>query len=182
MNRAEPVKAPTVELSRIYHTARSMTDAMDEIVWAINPSHDTLESLAAYFGEFVQDFLTPTGLKFNLDLPLVLPQWKISSEVRHNLFLAFKEALNNVVKHANATEVVVTLETQADGFVLSVKDNGCGFDGAEMPGAKSESGRRGRGNGLNNMRRRLEELGGRCTVASRPGNGTRVSFEVKLPS
>jgi signal transduction histidine kinase/ligand-binding sensor domain-containing protein len=180
MNRLEPVKTPGIELSRIYQTARSMTNAMDEIVWAINPSHDTLESLAAYFAEFVQDFLTPTGLKFNLDMPLGLPQWSISSEVRHNLFLAFKEALNNVVKHSKATEVIIALEVRTGGFMLSVTDNGCGFDATEPAVAKSEPGRRSRGNGLNNMRRRLEELGGRCTVTSRPGGGTCVTFEVKL--
>ncbi|HSY18050.1 MAG TPA: two-component regulator propeller domain-containing protein [Candidatus Acidoferrales bacterium] len=180
MNRIEPVKTPGTELSRIYQTARSMTNAMDEIVWAINPSHDTLESLAAYFAEFVQDFLSPTGLKFNLDMPLGLPQWNISSEVRHNLFLAFKEALNNVVKHSKATEVVITLEVRRGGFVLSVADNGCGFDAMEPAGSKLEPVRRVRGNGLNNMRRRLEELGGRCTVTSRPGGGTRVAFEVEL--
>ena len=180
MNRLEPVKTPGIELSRIYQTARSMTNAMDEIVWAINPSHDTLESLAAYFAEFVQDFLAPTGLKFNLDMPIELPQWNISSEIRHNLFLAFKEALNNVVKHSQTTEVVITLEVRTGGFVLSVTDNGRGFDTMEPAGAKLESGRHGRGNGLNNMHRRLNELGGRCTVTSRPGGGTRVAFEVEL--
>jgi signal transduction histidine kinase len=122
--------------------------------------------------------LTPTDLKFNLDLPLVLPQWKISSEIRHNLYLAFKEALNNAVKHAHATEVVVSLATKADSFVLSVKDNGCGFD----PAKPDVNGGRGRGNGLNNMRRRLEELGGTCVITSRAGEGTQVSFEVKLSS
>jgi signal transduction histidine kinase len=180
MNQREPVKAPAMELSRIYQTARSMTNAMDEIVWAINPSHDTLESLAAYFAEFVQDFLTPTGLKFNLEMPLGLPQWSISSEIRHNLFLAFKEALNNVVKHSSATEVLITLEVRAGGFVLSVEDNGRGFDVEAAVGEKPETGRRGRGNGLNNMRRRLGELGGVCTVTGRPGRGTRVAFEVTL--
>lgn len=170
MNKAEPTKAPTSELSRIYDTARSMTDAMDEIVWAINPSNDTLESLAAYFAEFVQEFLTPAGLSFHLDIPLALPRWNISSEVRHNLFLAFKEALNNVVKHSAATEVKVTLEVRGGGFVLSVEDNGSGF----TPG----SGRLG--NGLSNMRRRLEELHGRCIIDSQPGRGTRVAFELEL--
>ncbi len=181
LNKLEPVKPPTVELSRIYHTARSMTNAMDEIVWAINPSHDTLESVAAYFAEFVQEFLAPTGMKFNLDIPLALPQWTISSELRHNLFLAFKEALNNTVRHSRASEVVVALELRAAGFALSVRDNGCGFDvpaaadSTPVPGGRS-------GNGLANMRRRLEELGGRCVVESRIGGGTVVSLEVGLPA
>jgi signal transduction histidine kinase/ligand-binding sensor domain-containing protein len=178
MNKAEPVKPPTAELSRIYDTARSMTNAMDEIVWAINPSHDTLESLAAYFAEFVQEFLTPAGLPFRLEMPLTLPRWNISSEVRHNLYLAFKEALNNVVKHSRATEVVVALEVRTSGFVLSVEDNGCGFNGAAGNGREPVSKRYG--NGLVNMRRRLEELHGQCVIVSQPGRGTRVAFEVEL--
>jgi signal transduction histidine kinase/ligand-binding sensor domain-containing protein len=167
----KPERSPAVELSRIYQTARSMTNAMDEIVWAINPSHDTLESLAAYFAEFVQEFLAPTGLKFNLEMPLALPAWTISSEVRHNLFLAFKEALNNVVKHAHATEVVITLEVRDQAFVLSVTDDGRGFDAAQTNGA---------GNGLSNMQRRLKEAGGCWTAQNLPGGGTRVSFEVPV--
>ncbi len=174
LNKPESAKMPAAELSRIYDTARSMTNAMDEIVWAINPSHDTLESLAVYFAEFVQEFLMPTGLQFNLDIPLALPRWNISSEVRHNLFLAFKEALNNVVKHSKATEVIVALEVRDSGLVLSVKDNGQGFDITKGPA----NGRQG--NGLNNMRLRLEEIHGRCILESAAGRGTRVAFELEI--
>ena len=164
MNRLEPVKMPGTELSRIYQTARSMTNAMDEIVWAINPSHDTLESLAAYFAEFVQDFLTPTGMKFNLDMPLGLPQWKISSEVRHNLY----PRLQGGVEQRGQTFSGdgggrVAGQCGRTGFVLSVKDNGCGFDMLE-PAVNGWNRGVARGNGLSNMRRRLEELGGRCAV------------------
>jgi signal transduction histidine kinase/ligand-binding sensor domain-containing protein len=180
MNKAESIKPTTTELSRIYDTARSMTNAMDEIVWAINPSNDTLESLAAYFAEFVQEFLAPAGLQFRLDIPLALPRWTISSEIRHNLFLAFKEALNNVVKHSHATEVIVALEIRGNSFILSVQDNGSGFDGDTVLAGDYAS--RRHGNGLTNMRRRLEELHGQCTIDSRPGSGTRVAFEVKLES
>src|SRR5262249_52440776 len=149
---------------------------MDEIVWAINPSHDSLESLAAYFAEFVQEFLTPAGLRFNLDIPLVLPRWNISSELRHNLFLAFKEALNNVVKHSKATEVIVALEIRNSSLVLSVQDNGRGFETANglAPGRQ--------GNGLNNMRLRMQEIHGRCVLTSTSGHGTRVAFELEVPS
>jgi len=191
LGRAEPPPPPAAELSRIYQTARAMTAAMDEIVWAINPAHDTLESLAAYFAGFVQEYLTPAGLKFNLDLPLTLPPLVISSEVRHNLFLAFKEALHNVVKHARATEVLVTLEIRPGGFVLSVRDNGQGFALADpvsdfRPPSSDlhppPSVRPARGNGLKNMRQRLAELGGSCEIESIPGRGTRVSFQVHLPA
>jgi signal transduction histidine kinase/streptogramin lyase len=180
LNKLEPVKPPVVELSRIYNTARSMTNAMDEIVWAINPSNDTLENLAAYFAEFVQEFLTPLGLKFNLDMPLSLPEWNIPSEIRHNVFLAFKEALNNAVKHSGATEVTIVLKIREHGFMLIVEDNGRGFEMTAINGTKTGPGRNSGGNGLANMRSRLEELGGNCIVDSRPGSGTRVTLAVEL--
>lgn len=180
LNKAEPIKAPTAELSRIYNTARSMTNAMDEIVWAINPSNDSLENLTAYFAEYIQEFLTPLGLKFNLDMPLSLPDWTVPSEIRHNLFLAFKEALNNVARHSTATEVMIALEIKGKGFTLSVQDNGCGFDAAALAAAKNQSRRNGTGNGLMNMHRRLEELGGYCVINSNPGSGTRVTLGVEL--
>ncbi len=182
LDKTQSILPPNSEVNRIYSTARAMTNAMDEIVWAINPRHDSLESVAAYFAEFVEEFLSPTGLKFRLEIPLLLPQWPVSAEVRHNLFLAFKEALNNALKHSQASEVVVTLEVRKKRFTLSLEDNGCGFQTAVLAGAGDgnvhESARAGGGNGLNNMRRRLEELGGRCSIDSSPGRGTRVRFEV----
>jgi signal transduction histidine kinase len=91
--------------------------------------------------------------------------------VRHNVFLAFKEALHNVVKHAGATEVVIRLTTAAEGFALRVCDNGRGFDPGSVPA------RPGRGNGLKNMRQRLEQSGGQCRIHSTP-TGTEVEFFV----
>jgi signal transduction histidine kinase/ligand-binding sensor domain-containing protein len=189
LDKTQSILPPNSEVNRIYSTARAMTNAMDEIVWAINPRHDSLESVAAYFAEFVEEFLSPAGLKFRLEIPLTLPQWPVSAEVRHNLFLAFKEALNNALKHSKATEVVVALEVREKGFTLSVEDNGCGFETAVLAGNGHsragegngrESARAGGGNGLINMRRRLEELGGRCTIDSLPGRGTRILFEVDV--
>jgi signal transduction histidine kinase/ligand-binding sensor domain-containing protein len=168
------------EASRIYATARAMTNAMDEIVWAINPRHDSLESVAAYFAEFVEEFLSPAGLRFRIDFPLALPPWTINAEIRHNLFLAFKEALNNAVKHSKASEVVVSLEVRKGSFVLSVQDNGCSFESAATGENQAPPGRAPRGDGLDNMRRRIEGLGGHCVVDGVPGRGTRVSFEIAL--
>ena len=178
LNKPESA-APAGEVKRIYATARAMTNAMDEIVWAINPRHDSIESVAAYFADFTEEFLSPAGLRFRIDIPLQLPAWSINAEVRHNLFLAFKEAMNNVVKHAQASEVAVVLEVRPNGFVLSVSDNGRGF-AAPAPAPPGAAAVAARGNGLNNMRRRLEELGGRCVIASVPGQGTQVRFEMDV--
>jgi two-component sensor histidine kinase len=113
-----------VQLERIYGTARELTRAMDEIVWAVNPQHDTLDSLASYLGNFAQEFLGSLDIRCRLDVPLQLPPWPVTAEVRHNLFLAFKEALHNIVKHAAASEASISLTAGTDSFVLVIRDNG----------------------------------------------------------
>ena len=167
------------ELHQIYDTARELTRAMDEIVWAVNPKHDTLDSLVSYLEQFAQDFLTMTSVRCRLDMPLELPEWRLTTEVRHNLFLAFKEALNNIAKHAAASEVHVCLVLKPGAFELSVEDNGCGLNPG---GARNQADRFASGNGLKNMVRRLEAIGGRCHIRSQPGKGTKVLFVVPFKS
>lgn len=175
---AEPQRAAAV-LSRIYATTREATRALDEIVWAVDPRHDTLESLAGYMGRFAQDLFSAANIRCRLDLPAELPAWPLTAETRHNLFLAFEEALNNVVKHAEATEAHVSLQLHSDRFVLTVRDNGKGFDPARR--GPADPGRSASGNGLLNLERRLVRIGGRCEISTRPGGGTQVSFVVGVP-
>jgi signal transduction histidine kinase len=167
------------DIDRIYDTARELTRAMDEIVWAVNPKHDSLEGLMNYLEKFAQDFLATAGLRCRLDVPLQFPSWLLTSEVRHNLFLACKEALNNIVKHARASEARFSLTVQQTGFTLVIEDDGCGFV-PESIGGNGSPDRIQHGNGLENMRRRLGEVGGVCSVTSAPGKGTRVTFEVPM--
>jgi signal transduction histidine kinase/ligand-binding sensor domain-containing protein len=164
------------QLDRIYDTSRELTRSMDEIVWAVNPQHDTLDSLASYLGNFAQEYLVSINIRCRLDVPLHLPHWPITAEMRHNVFLAFKEALHNVVKHSAADEVSIFLATDASGFTLAVRDNGNGFDPATV------STRPGRGNGLKNMRQRLEKIAGRCEIQSAPGAGTEIKFFILVPA
>ena len=164
---------------QIYETARDLTRAMDEIVWAVNPKYDTLDSLVTYLGKFAQDFLRPVGIRCRIEVPLELPPIPLTAEMRHNLFLAFKEALNNVAKHARASEVRISLVLNSRDFALVIEDNGRGFaaaDPAEANGsAKSNV---SAGDGLLNMRGRLERIHGRCEIQSVPGGGTRVTFSM----
>lgn len=173
------------DVHQIYATARELTRAMDEIVWAVNPRHDTLDSLVAYLGRFAQRFLSPAGIRCRLDLPLHPPSWPITAEMRHNAFLAFKEALNNIVKHAQATEVRISLEMTTNRLLLVVADNGRGFvlepQNGPLAPAPDEARSNG-GNGLLNMRKRLEEIGGSCSWQTAPGEGTRVRLLVALNS
>lgn len=171
---ADDPKQAATDLNQIYDTAREATRAMDEIVWAVNPKHDTLESLANYLEKFALDFLRAAGIRCRLDLPLESPVWQLTSEARHNLFLAYKEALNNVVKHAAASEVQIRLTLVPAAFELEIADNGVGF--ARQP----HRSRPAAGHGLTSMNLRLREIGGACEINSAPGQGTRVKFRVSL--
>jgi signal transduction histidine kinase len=179
--RADVENSPVAaDLDRIFDTAREMTRAMDEIVWAVNPKHDTLDSLATYLGRFAQGFLASAHVRCRLDVPMQLPSWPLTAEIRHNLFLAFKEALHNAVKHAKTSEVHISVTIQSGGFVLRVDDKGCGFQAEGWERRGIDLYRPGSGNGLPNMRQRLTEIAGRCDIKSEPGKGTVVEFSVPV--
>jgi signal transduction histidine kinase len=156
-------------LKLIPATARRTIQSLDEIVWAINPKHDSLESLANYLSQFAQEHLTLAGVRCVLDVPTVLPALELNAELRHNLLLAAREALQNVVAHAAATEARVTLRLVDSGLCIEVTDSGSGFD---LKRVSRE------GNGLQNMRRRLEDIGGHADITSKPGEGTTVRLTV----
>lgn len=154
---------------QICQTARDTTRSLDEIVWAANPANDTLDALVNYCCKYSQDFCALAGLRHRLDVPANLPAVTLPPEIRHNLFLAFKEAVNNVVKHAKATEVRVRLRLAEDAFTLAVEDNGRGLGDVDPARAQTR-------NGLRNMHRRMEDIHGRFSVANADGGGTLVEF------
>jgi len=159
-------------LKEINQAGREMTAKMSEIVWALNPAHDSLDSFAGYVAKRAHELLAAAKIHCRLDLPVDLPGSPLSSPVRHEVLLAFKEALHNILKHAQAKSVLITLRLEGASFVLSVKDDGKGF--VVQPEAPAQ------GNGLTNMRHRLAEVGGCCEVVSQPGQGTCVRFIVPL--
>lgn len=150
---------------QICQTARETTRALDEIVWAVNPSNDTLEGLVNYSGKYAQEYFALAGLRYRVDMPNELPQVSLPPEVRHNVFLAFKESVNNVVKHAQATEARVRLRVDERSFTFEIEDNGRGLAGADQ-----KSGR----NGLRNMRKRMEDVGGNFSIGPADEKGTVV--------
>jgi signal transduction histidine kinase/ligand-binding sensor domain-containing protein len=167
------------DMDRIHQTARDLTHALDEIVWAVNPKHDTLDSLATYLGTFAQDFLAAAHIRCRLDVPTRLPPWPLTAETRHNLFLAFKEALNNALKHAGCAEVRISLSIEQGGFSLQIEDQGRGFSIETVESTLPPNPERHTsGQGLRNMRQRLMEIGGRCDIRSAPGEGTAVRLVV----
>ncbi len=166
------------QLDKIYRTVSDLTQSMDEIVWAVNPKNDNLEGFANYLVEYAQGFLSDAGLRCRVEVPALLPAGSLPAQFRHHLFLSCKEALNNVAKHAQATEVAVQLRVEGGCLLLSVVDNGRGFVETAAPAAPGPSGGR---NGLANLRSRLAELGGTCEVVS-SANGTTVTFSAPLPT
>jgi two-component sensor histidine kinase len=166
---SEPAKVRQ-DLASIRATAREMVQALDEIVWAVDPAKDSAAELASYLCQWAQDFFRSSPIRCRLDVAEPLPAHPLMTEVRHNLFLGFKEALNNAARHSAASEVWVRVRVQGHSLHVRVEDNGQGFDPAAARG----------GHGLANMQARLQALGGRAEVRSQPGRGTSVTFHLPL--
>jgi len=167
-DQAEPEKA-VQRMGEISTTARQAIKSLDEIVWAVNPRNDTLAHLIDYAGQFAVDYLQPTGIRCRVDFPDTIPDRELSTDLRHNLFLAVKEALQNVVKHSRAREVNLRARLTDEQLELILRDDGCGFH---------ETPENALADGLRNMRQRLTDIGGRCRWESAPGAGTAVIIEL----
>lgn len=174
----DPARA-SERIEEIQSSVRGMTQAMDEIVWAVNPRNDTLDSLVNYLGAFAQDFLRSGGVRCRLDLPLELPPRPLSAEARHCLYLATRETLNNVLKHAAATTVTVSAQIEPDAVTLVVTDDGVGLEGSAT--GRASFLRAGSGSGLDGLRQRLTAAGGTLEIAPAPGRGTVVRLRIQTP-
>jgi signal transduction histidine kinase len=164
-----PANGAGGQLTEIGDRAREMVAALDEIVWAMNPKHDSLESLASYSFLYADRLLKLANIACLLKGAADLPDRPVSSVARHESFLAFKEAINNVVRHSGATNVRVAAQLIGDRLRLSIADNGRGLSTGTFTG-----------DGLVNMRARLEKMGGRFAITSRQGRGTTVRFYIPL--
>ena len=166
----DPEKA-RMQVVRMESAARDLVNAMDGLVWAVNPSNDTLDHLAVHLSAVAQEIFRDSPVKLRIDIPQNLPALPVMSDFRHHFALGVKEALHNVLKHAGPCEVIFSLRLDGNELIAEVTDNGRGFD----PGAPRE------GNGLHNLAARLQELGGSCSIESVPGKGTHAVFRCQLP-
>jgi signal transduction histidine kinase len=148
---------------------------LEEIVWALRPGSDSVQSLIEYIAHFAKELFEGNRTQCRLDLPDELPNQPLPPEMRHNVFLIIKEALTNVFKHAHAHEVLVQARVDRAGLQLVVADDGAGCQLPTSPGASTR-------NGLGNMQRRAEAMGGTLQIVSAPGQGTRVTVHISLPS
>jgi signal transduction histidine kinase/ligand-binding sensor domain-containing protein len=156
-------------IEKMAGTARQAVKSLDEIVWAVNPRNDTLAHLIDYVGQFAADYLRAAGVRCLLDVPEYAPLREVPTNVRHNVFLVVKEALQNIVKHAHATEVWLRVNATNQGLRIVIEDNGGGFESAPENALAD---------GLRNMRQRMNELGGEFRIQSRVGAGTEIIVEL----
>lgn len=158
-------------MAKVSEKSRAMVASLDEIVWAINPANDSVVSLANYLSHFANEFFAATPVRCRLDVADALPAVTLTSEVRHHLYLAVRESLNNIVKHSEASEVWLRLHVEGGQLRVVVEDNGHGV--TPQPGGR-------KGEGLNNMRQRMEKAGGIFEREARPDGGTVCRFIVPL--
>jgi signal transduction histidine kinase len=170
-NRGEIDEETKQWLEQITSTSRGVIEEMSQIIWALNPKNDTLEGLIAYIRRFATEYLEPTNVHCSIELPDILPNLPLSVEVRRNIYLVVREALHNLVKHSGATQVNISLIMNKHGFNIIIKDDGKGFDPDNMKFP---------GNGLVNMKKRMNEIGGEFLVSSKVNNGTEISIFVEI--
>lgn len=159
-------------LDQIYDVAHELARNVDEIVWAVNPENDGWEPFISYFEQYTEYFLGNSGLRFHFNRPSDLVDVAIASKTRHHLLLAVREAVGNVLKHAQAQQVRIDVRIDNGVLEAEVEDDGVGFDMEQSVGVGHD--------GLCNMARRMREAGGEMQVESAPGEGTNITFRVPL--
>lgn len=164
------VEQAQFRLGKISEYAQPMLQAMDEIVWAVNPRFDPLPAVVARMRTFAAETLEPRGIALHFAATGPLDRHALSLQRRREFYLIFKEAVHNAARYSAAANVWVTVSVEGRRIHLEIRDDGQGFDPAALP--------RGSGNGLRNQRQRAATLGARLTLTTAPGAGTRLVVEV----
>lgn len=154
---------------KIKENSGYMLESMSDIVWAINPANDTFEKVLFKMKEFASDLLEPLNIQYEFMPSGALAGIQLSLKSRKDLYLIFKEAINNAAKYSRCTKVITHISHFNNELLLEITDNGTGFD----PGAMVS------GNGLNNMKQRAAEMNGSLRIRSAKGKGTTVQVKIK---
>jgi PAS domain S-box-containing protein len=155
-------------LSMIARSSRELVDAMSDIVWAINPLKDHLSDLTQRMRRFASDVFTARNISFSLRLPPADRDIKLGANLRREVFLIFKESINNMVRHSGCSRADVTFQVEEDSLSLRLSDNGKGFD----------TGRQSDGHGLVSMSERARDIGAQFDLTSTIGLGTTIILKV----
>ena len=166
----EPARTQQI-VDQISEISGNVVDEMSEIIWAMNPRNDTLDCFSSYIRQYASNYLESAGIDEKFLFPDEIPPRPMSSELRRNLFLVIKEALHNIVKHSGAETVNLFLLFDHNILTIEITDNGKGF----VPGNKT-----GTGNGLINMRKRMEDIGGTFEISSETGKGSKIKLSASL--
>ena len=164
---ADPIKT-TEYLSKIGDYSQRMMEAMDDIVWSIKPSNDSMVKIIARMREFATNALEAKEIDMDFTVGEHVNDVKLNMEARRDLFLIFKEAVNNAAKYSKASLVTISLELHKGRLELLVKDNGTGFDIGTADG----------GNGLGNMQKRADHIGATINLRSTAGEGTSMRLSI----
>ena len=167
-NRAGGQNAPA--LTTIANSSRELIDAMSDIVWAINPQKDHLSDLNQRMRRFAADVLTARNVELDFRAPMQDKDVELGANIRREVFLIFKETVNNMVKHSGLTRAEIEFRISDGDLVLRASDNGRGFD------TNGESD----GHGLMSMRERTAALDGTMEIVSAPGEGTTITLRAPL--
>ena len=143
---------------------------MRDLVWALNPDNTTLANLIARVREYSSDYLEDFPIELKSSYPENIPQSPITKESHRGIFMVVKESLNNIVKHAQASEVEILTQLSNQNLSIAIEDNGIGFDIKNYEA----------GNGLRNMKTRIVAAGGSFDISSNLKKGTRITISIPL--
>ena len=160
------------DLDRIYNLSNELIAALYQTIWTVSPEYDNLYALGNYICQVADRLCGSARLRCRLKVGNLPNRIQLSSQTRHNIMMAIKESVHNVIKHAKASEVTITVTFQGTTLNITIRDNGDGFEPLAMAAS---------GNGLSNMKRRLQDIGGTCIVESQPKNGTTVQLQLVIP-
>jgi signal transduction histidine kinase len=162
-------------LVQIADTSRDCVDAMSDIVWAVNPQRDHLSDLTQRMRRFAEDLLDAKRIEFSIHSSLDERDARLGADLRREVYLIFKECVNNLVKHSACTEAELTFSISGPWLMISIADNGKGFE----PSSNGPSGGMG-GHGLMSMQRRAQAIGGSLTIDSHTGSGTNITLKIPV--
>lgn len=162
-------KTEADQVEKISQTAKDLVDSMGQIVWSMNPENNQLESLVSYIREYSIDFFEDSNIKCKIDFPDEINEIKLSQQKRRNVFLVIKETLNNTLKYSLASEVKISLLVDKSKLTITIVDNGKGFDLTQT---------RRFGNGLINMKKRMDEIAGNYIINSTLNGGTTTVITI----
>lgn len=169
--KSKPDKNTMPEIEKISSSANELLNSMNTIIWAMSSSNDSLENMIAYIRSYALEYFENSGIRCKVDIADGIPNIEVSGAIRKNVFMVVKESLNNILKHAKATEVNIGLKKVADGLSLYIHDNGIGID--------IEKTRRF-GNGLKNMKHRMEEMNIDFSIENKNGTLIMLHYAIAL--